>query len=121
MTTDKPKAPTCDGWPPCGDRNCERCDAMYRETYGTAETDERAAERELGAWLVAHPGWTHGEGYQLWAGRGAPQTQRYLLVQTDAERDEDGERRYPFHEGFGPTKAAAIRAALAKAKGGEGG
>ncbi len=27
-------------------------------TARTAETDEQAAERELGAWLVAHPGWT---------------------------------------------------------------
>jgi hypothetical protein len=79
------------------------------------ETPDPRAERLLGKWLVENPGWTHGEGYQLWAGRGAPQTQRYLLVQTDAERDAGGERRNPYHEGLGPTKAGAILDALRKA------
>ncbi len=142
-TAEHPKAPTCSGWPPCGDRNCERCDAMHRETYGTAETDvedlldtlttslgsasdgdcsdgmaalrklrarltaetdEQAAERELGAWLVAHPGWT-------WA-------------QIRLHGDYEVCLRYGVETvwgGWQSTRAAAIHAALAKAKGGEGG
>ncbi len=70
----------------------------------TAETDEQAAERELGAWLVAHPGWTwsqirlHGD-YEVGV--------RYGVKQVWV--------------GWQSTRAAAISAALAKARGGDHG
>ncbi len=28
-STPNPPAPTCSGWPPCGDPDCSRCAAMY--------------------------------------------------------------------------------------------
>ncbi len=73
-------------------------------TARTAETDEQAAERELGAWLVAHPGWT-------WS-------------QIRLHGDYEVCLRYgvePVWGGWQSARAAAIRAALAKAGGGEGG
>ncbi len=82
----------------------ERARLESELTARTAETDEQAAERELGAWLVAHPGWT-------WS-------------QIRLHGDYEVCLRYgvePVWGGWQSARAAAIRAALAKAGGGEGG
>lgn len=80
---------------------------LARHVEQPAETEEQAAERELGAWLVAHVcsswehGWsTHPDGHE---------------VHTVALRLEAYDPRDDF-EGVGPTRAAAIREALRLAK-----
>ncbi len=69
------------------------------------ETDDQAAERELGAWLVANPGWTHewvddeDVDFRIHLTHRPTQTRRKLMGYT----------------GYGSTKAAAIRNVLEKA------
>jgi hypothetical protein len=83
-----------------------------REAFYAHETEEQRAERLLGAWLVAHPGWTHGvEGKSEDSG---PWSYRIELWRPDnGVRPEDGFPPTEWHE----SKAAAIREALAKADG----
>jgi len=69
------------------------------------ESDDQRAERELGAWLVAHPGWS------------------WVLLET-SERFQVGLQHYAGAQQFGEhggTRAAAILDALAKARDAEGG
>jgi hypothetical protein len=72
-----------------------------------AETEEQAAERELGAWLVAHPGWYSNP---LCSGQDDDGSFYFSI---DNALDED-------HGGFmsfeRTTRAAAIREALRLAK-----
>jgi hypothetical protein len=82
--------------------------ALDELTARTAETEEQAAERELGAWLVAHPGERSPDVFR----DDYVEEVRWLCMSPVAPRAL---------EGAGHTRAAAIRAALAKARGGEGG
>ncbi len=80
-----------------------------------AETDEQATERELGAWLVAHPGsvWLCSEysPEQAAAVGGAHTVSLHW-----GAGPKFGECARPSALGIGHTKAAAIRDALKKAK-----
>ncbi len=80
-------------------------------TARTAETEEQAAERDLGAWLVAHPGWTG----LVMRGRidGAGPWTHYRVELKPPEQEA-------LFSGWLTSPASAIRAALAKARGGEG-
>lgn len=79
------------------------------------ETEEQRAERLLGEWLVAHPGWTH-EWYVV------PKTGELGPPFTLALNHRPGQSPLRSRErrGVGATKAAAILDALAKARDAEG-
>jgi hypothetical protein len=107
---------------PAGGWTGRRCRACNRWVWGgptacvgcaeqPAETEEQAAERELGAWLVAHPGWTH-EWYWMPGhdALGPPFTLALI------DRTGQSPRRKPMVRSEGPTKHAAIREALRLAK-----
>jgi hypothetical protein len=80
-------------------------------TARTAETEEQAAERELGAFMIENPGWVY-EPLSYGDGTSGP---AYSVMLSPP--DEDAPDVY----GRSTTRASAIRAALAKARGGEGG
>lgn len=80
------------------------------------ETEEQRAERLLGEWLVAHPGWTHEWYVVPKTGELGPPFALALNHRPGQSPRRERERR-----GVGATKAVAILDALAKARDAEGG